>query len=115
MNTAYSKNSMGLYEGYTYHSIPDLGLSLKILTMKRSNGRLQTTASCCAVFLNFETHRVYQDFYQVVMATNPARVTAGAVKGQHEKVLQDFDLLVQQALHHYNTPEYIAKYGKETA
>ena len=118
MKTTYGKTSMGNNQGQTYHDLPN-GLTLKITTQKNSAGKLQTTATCCKQDttdgIRFETHRVFQDFYQVIYRTSPARVTMKAIQTQHENQLQNLDLITQEALNHYNTPEYIAKYGKEAA
>ena len=118
MKTTYERSNHGDLYGTTTTDLPN-GLTLKISTRKNNAGKLQTTATCCKRSttdgVSFETYRVFQDFYQVINRTSPARVTMKAIQTQHENELINLDLITQEALHHYNTPEYIAKYGKETA
>lgn len=114
MTTRYSKDHDG-HRATTSSLLPN-GLTLKVTTRKGSNGNLTTTASCCkrdtTDGIGFETHRVFQDFYQTI-AKQKARCTEKTIKTMHEAALLNFDLITQEALNHYNTPEYIAKHGKE--
>ena len=116
MKTIYGKGDNG-HKATTSYDL-DNGLTLKVSTRKGNSGKLITTASCAKVsrdngFVS-ETHRVYQDFYTTVFA-QIARCTEKAIKAQHDTVVSDlFDHIVQEALNHYNTPAYIAKYGKQT-
>lgn len=86
------------------------GMTLKIQTSKRYNGSLCTTATCFKRNGIGETHRVYQDMYADVFVTYDKRVTANAVSKQHSKALELADFYRDQAIKHYSSPEYKAKY-----
>lgn len=111
MQTIYGKSQ---YYGHNAETNIDLdnGMTLKIRTSKRNNGSLSTTASCCVHNGIFETHRMYQDFMKTA-AIEAVRCTANLVKKQHAFVLTHLDEIKQQALDHYNSPEYKAKYPED--
>lgn len=88
------------------------GLTLKVSTHKLNNGALATTASCCKVNGNFETHRVYQDYY-VTLIKEAKRCTEKNVSNQHLKMLNRIAEIKSDAEAHYANPDYIAKHGIE--
>jgi hypothetical protein len=111
MQTRITKGDNG-YKAITDHDLPN-GMTLRVSTRK-GNTYLTTTASCHKKDGHFETHRLYQDYHKTIEKLS-ARCTEKTIRTMHERALQDFDLIVQDALNHYNTPEYLAKHGKETA
>ena len=66
---------------------------LRVVTRKMSSGGIVTAASVISVGDGFETHRVFQDFYQVLQTAPNARVTVKAVAKQHEANMDEDDLL----------------------
>jgi len=112
MNTTYHKG----YHGQQATTETQLkgNLYLKISTMKTSSGKLSTTASCFTKDGMFQTHRVYQDYYVVLAARHASRVTAKAVKDQHDMYLSNIEQIKNMALEYYASPTYTAKHGMES-
>lgn len=84
----FLRKSVYGWQATTY--VPLLGRrALKILTMRRSNGQLLTTASVVLREESFETYTPFTDFNQAALSTTPARVTMGAVAIQQQRVLDE--------------------------
>jgi len=109
MHTFYGKSQHYGHNAETNIDLPN-GMTLKIRTAKRSNGSLETTATCCVRKGNFETYRVFQDFMKTV-AVEACRCTTKAVEKQHSLTCNDIESIKQRAINHYNTPEYVSRYG----
>lgn len=77
---------------------------LSIVTRKRSNGELMTTATVSVTEpgSRWKTHRVYHDF-STTLESERVRVTGAAVQRQHDYHLDGgrFDAICDRALLHY--------------
>lgn len=60
---------------------------LKVTTMKRSNGRLTTTAQVVRVDGGFEVYTPFSDYSTMLLSESPARVTEKAVEEQQVRAL----------------------------
>ena len=84
---------------------------LSIVTRKRSNGELMTTATVSVTEpgSSWKTHRVYHDF-NAALTSERLRVTGPAVQRQHDAFLEDsyFNNLCARVLERYRTLGEIA-------
>lgn len=90
------------YHGWQAKTVIQLANSqrLEILTMKRHNGSLATTATVSTNEGNgFYSHVVYQDFSKTVYRTLPKRITKKVVEEQHNAI--DIESIKQAAILHY--------------
>ena len=89
------------YYGWTAETAIDLPANrvLTILTMKRSNGQLETTASVGTKDNGFVSHLVHQDYYKSLIIDSPKRVTEKVVQQQHDSV--DIEALIEQVSKFY--------------
>ena len=63
------------------------GRTVKVLTVKRSNGCLATTCNVGKTDGNFFTFTVFQDFSTTLMNSTPKRITERVVETQHDEVM----------------------------
>lgn len=68
---------------------------LKVLTMKRSDGRLNTTAMVVEVDEHFTT-QTWNTYSKCVISTN-TRATKPGVEAQHRKALEELPPFVKEA------------------
>lgn len=87
MTLSTHRNAYGNLECRTQHTVPDHPeIVLEILTMKRSSGRLCTTANGHIIEGQFKSHRVYTDYSKQVSSSD-VRCTQKVVIAQHEAAL----------------------------
>lgn len=81
----------------------DLGAGriLDVVTLKRSNGALITTAQCGKTDGNFFSFVMFQDFSERVITETPARVTEKVVTDQHRRALLQLDAIKARCAAHY--------------
>jgi hypothetical protein len=89
------------HHGWTAETAIDMpdNRVLTILTMKRSGGQLETTASVGTKDNGFVSHRVHQDYHKRLIVDSPKRVTEKVVQQQHDSV--DITALTEQVLKFY--------------
>lgn len=90
------------------HRVP--GKTLKVLTMKRSGGRIVTGVTVVTHEGKFETFRAFTDFSQTIRSGD-GRATVGVVERQHKECMTDerIAVLMDQIVAHY------VKLGEATA
>lgn len=83
----------------------DLGAGrvLDVVTLKRSNGALVTTAQCGKTDGNFFSFVMFQDFSERVITETPARVTEKVVTDQHLRALRQLDAIKARCAAYYAT------------
>lgn len=98
--TAVTKSSHGEWRAEDKEMLTD-DLELSIVTMRRSSGRVATTATVGKLEGGFITHRMYQDYNISLEAVVYQRVTRKVVEEQHAKLMKEIVAIRQQALNHY--------------
>ncbi len=90
--------------GWTMETSVELGNNrqLNVLTMKRHNGDLVTSASVGIHDGDFISHRVHQDFSKRLMSEK-VRVTENRVILQHKSAIENLDDLIAEANEFYCT------------
>jgi hypothetical protein len=83
-------------------------LQLSVVTMKRSSGRLLTSASVGKVERGYISHTVYQDYSKNVLVSTPKKVTCKAVEAQHQLV--DMEEVVAEALKFYQIADHTIEF-----
>ena len=78
-------------------------LCLNIVTMKRHSGVLATTAQVQHkhTSANFYTYEPFKDYNKQLLTSNPARCTRQLVEAQHERVMQNLDVIIDAVENHY--------------
>jgi hypothetical protein len=101
--TRIQKNAHGNWEARTMIDLPEAGKDriVVLLTCKRSNGRLATTATAATRSATGYTYAVYKDWHQV-MLVNDARCTAKNVEAQHDRALYLMDVTKPFIVEFYN-------------
>jgi hypothetical protein len=100
MQTVVSKNIRNNWQAET--QIELFGdYVLAILTTRRHNGTLSTTATVSVVEGMFKSHRMFHDFSQVVETARPQRVTEKVVCQVHEAALMKIDEIKEAVMAHY--------------
>lgn len=104
MNTNYTRDR----DGHKATTLVDLGnqRELQITTSKSSSGPLTTRASVHQIEGNTRRHifgfgGTRGDFSKQISCSFPARVTANAVREQHERCLVQLDEIKQAIQAHY--------------
>ena len=89
--------------GWRAQTTIDLGAGrvLDVVTLKRSNGALVTTAHCGRSDGNFFSFVMFQDFSERVITETPARVTEKVVADQHRRALLQLDAIKERCANHY--------------
>jgi len=79
------------------------GCDLQFVTLKRSSGRLVTTAQRCRVSEDGQSSSFapFSDFSEAVISEAPARVTEKIVADQHRRALQQLDAIKARCAAHY--------------
>ncbi len=98
--TAVTKSSHGEWRAEDKEMLNDT-LELSITTMRRSNGRVATTATVGRREGEFITHRMYQDYNVSLWAVVYTRVTRKVVEEQHKSILKELVAIRQRARDHY--------------
>jgi hypothetical protein len=75
---------------------------LELLTMKRSNGLLYTTASIKWIEDGFVVFTPFSDFSEHIENSNPSRCTVKVVECQHSKCLSKLDDIKQAVISFYS-------------
>ena len=73
---------------------------LVLLTLRRSNGQLVTTANVNIVEGKFLSHRMFHDFSKRV-DSELVRVTEKAVATQHERACANLPQILEEVKNHY--------------
>lgn len=91
--------------GWRAQTTIDLGAGrvLDVVTLKRSNGALVTTAQCGKSDGNFFSFVMFQDFSERVITETPARVTEKVVADQHRRALLQLGAIKERCTAHYAT------------
>lgn len=98
--TVITKSSYGEWRAEDTEMLNDT-LKLSITTMRRSNGRVATTATVGRLEGEFITHRMYQDYNVSLWAVVYPRVTRKVVEEQHKSILKELVAIRQRARDHY--------------
>ena len=98
--TAVTKSSHGEWRAEDKEMLTD-DLELSIVTMRRSSGRVATTATVGRLEGEFITHRMYQDYNVSLWAVDYPRVTRKVVEEQHKSILKELVAIRQRARDHY--------------
>ena len=75
---------------------------LEVVTTKRSNGRLMTTATVTRRAGGFREHVVFQDFCKTIAVGDASRITEKAVRLLHEGALQNIQPVLDAIDLHYD-------------
>ena len=98
--TVITKSRYGEWRAEDTEMLNDT-LELSITTMRRSNGRVATTATVGRLEGEFITHRMYQDYNVSLWAVVYPRVTRKVVEEQHKSILKELVAIRQRARDHY--------------
>ena len=98
--TVITKSSHGEWRAEDKEMLTD-DLELSIVTMRRSSGRVATTATVGKLEGVFITHRMYQDYNVSLWAVVYPRVTRKVVEEQHTNILKELVAIRQRARDHY--------------
>jgi len=98
--TLITKSSHGEWRAEDTEMLNDT-LELSITTMRRSNGRVTTTATVGRREGVFITHLMYQDYNVSLWAVVYPRVTRKVVEEQHKSILKELVAIRQRARDHY--------------
>jgi hypothetical protein len=99
MQTQVAKNLRGDWAAETVVPYRD-NLKLRVVTMKRSSGRLETFVSAITEERGMWTHRMYGDF-SALIESETVRVTQRRVGEQHARALTRVDDMIYSADLHY--------------
>ena len=112
METMVYKNSYG-WTAETTIPAPELGPNkvVKILTMKRNNGALTTTAQIAKIEGSFMSFKMFSDYRENLIVNKKPRVTERAVKEQQETALAMVPQTIENAKVYY--AEQAAKLSAE--
>lgn len=106
MQTTLRRDPRGAWQSETSMDI-DASKVLVILTMKRSNGALVSTASVHQKDGGFLSHTFNRD-YRVNLASRKVRVSESAVAVQHAEALGMMDVVLASVQRHYQAEEVAA-------
>lgn len=106
MKTTIGRDQRGAWQSETSMDI-DACKALVILTMKRSNGALVSTASVHQKDGPFLSHTFGRD-YRVNLADRKVRVSESAVAAQHAEALGLLDVVLASVQKHYQAEEVAA-------
>lgn len=98
MNTDTRKTHWG-WKSESQIQISDT-MRLTILTMKRHNGVLATTAQASRLENGFYYYTM-GDYSKQVLHSNPSRCTRQTVEMQHERVMQNLDVIIDAVENFY--------------
>ena len=101
--TRISKSVHGGWKAETSIMLDDV-LCFTVITMKRSSGAVDTTASVASREGAFFTHKMYEDYHRRLDSHRYTRVTSKVIETQHSEVLSVIDDYINEAR---------AKYGLE--
>jgi len=103
METRIEKNLRGDWSAETVVPYRD-NLKLRVVTMRRSSGRLETFVSAITEERGMWTHRLYGDF-SALIESETVRVTERRVREQHARAMSRVDDMVYSADLHYQQVE----------
>lgn len=101
IETFLGKGRSGWEASSTVPYDPDNKMFMRVSTYKRPSGGVGAAASVFKREGDFETHRMYQDFYWTVEHDLKMRCTENNVTAMHNRALTRIDEIMQRAKLHY--------------
>lgn len=93
------------WDNWTTESVIEISDTMRLLvfTMKRHSGVLATTAQVQHKHRseNFYSYEPFKDYNKQLLTSNPARCTRQLVEAQHERVMQNLDVIIDAVENHY--------------